>query len=56
MSARRAAETRGRFQWVWWGWLSWRDWDVTLYRPGGGMARIYRWCVQVGPLELRRWD
>jgi hypothetical protein len=36
---------------VWW----WRDWN----RPGfrrfdGGLARLYRWSLWAGPIEIRR--
>lgn len=41
-----------RYQWVW-GLGSW-----ALYASGAwprvGSA-VYRWCVRIGPLELRRW-
>ena len=43
-----------RWQIVWWGFQFW-GWSCGRWRPEGGMAKIYRWGYQVGPLEIRRW-
>ena len=46
--------SKKRFQFVWWWPL--QDWSISWGRWLGGMRLIYRWSVQVGPLEIRRWE
>ena len=46
-------ENLRRFQVVWW----WRpsEWQVGFERPADGLRHIYRWLLQIGPLDIRRW-
>lgn len=44
----------GRFQFVWWGWDSWRS--PRVHRWAGSLAKIYRYAIVIGPLEIRRWE
>ena len=54
---KREPKARARFQFVWW-WSPW-DWGITWFRPfpegGPNDGSIYKWCLQIGPLEIRRW-
>lgn len=43
-----------RFQFVWWGWTQWRR--PRVHRWEGWLARIYRYSLVCGPLEIRRWN
>jgi hypothetical protein len=46
-----------RFQLVWWprAWALWRG-GPQPNRPGKPEhGRIYRWRIQIGPLEIRRF-
>lgn len=43
-----------RYQFVWWWPL--REWCVSCGRYDHGLRLIYRWSVQIGPLEIRRWE
>jgi|GEM_PF-6613087 len=54
------AESKRRFQWVLWRvfrWASW--WPLVAFKrldpEETCLARIYRWVLVLGPLELRRW-
>ena len=40
-----------RYQVVWWGL---RDWGLFIWRPKGNWAKIFRWAIRIGPLEIRR--
>ena len=43
-----------RFDMLWFGWR--RAWPPFGFgRFTGGTALLYRWYVQVGPFEVRRW-
>lgn len=39
-----------RFQFVWWWSLAWG-----FERMAGNWAKVYRWRLWLGPLEIRRW-
>ena len=45
---------KNRYQFVWWWSLA--DWSIGFGRWSGSMSLIYRWSLQVGPLEIRRWE
>ena len=32
------------------------DWSFHCRRWEGGMRLIYRWSLQIGPFEIRRWE
>jgi hypothetical protein len=42
-----------RFQFVWWG-LS--RWQFGFCRWEGSLRAIYRYSVNLGPFEIRRWE
>lgn len=42
-------------QFVWWGWSSWQRWKFWRPDPNSSYAKIYRWGLACGPLEIRRW-
>jgi len=48
------AQKRGRFLIVWWG-LTWQGWSWGFLEFDGAWGRVYRWWLQLGPLEIRRW-
>jgi len=47
-----------RYQFVLWPILRRDSWFplVCFYRTNGSMSKIYVWCLQIGPVEIRRWN
>ena len=41
-------------QFVWWPSPS--EWHLGWGEANGGLRRIYRWYLWLGPLEIRRWN
>lgn len=53
MSEQRPTKEKRRYQFIWWGLGMW--YPPKLIRYNGGLARIYRWSLLFGPIEVRRW-
>lgn len=43
------------FQVIWWGWRwAWRS-PLRFERATPPWSNTYRWCLFIGPVEIRRW-
>lgn len=48
-------EMRAKYQLVWWGFFD-MGWGFHRIDPAvTDLGLIYRWCLSLGPLEIRRW-
>lgn len=44
-----------QYQFVWWGWRSWAFRAVIFDESKTDLAKVYRWSVNFGPFEVRKW-
>lgn len=49
------SDRSGRYQFVWWGWRNWRFGLAVFDESKTDLAKIYRWSVNFGPVDLRKW-
>jgi hypothetical protein len=47
----------GALQIIWWSFWDRQCWKplIIFWRCTGGMASVYVWTLNVGPVELRKW-
>jgi hypothetical protein len=52
--ARAKEKNMKRYQFVWWGWRDsvWQPYRISCRNPD---AKIYKWRLNLGPLEIRKW-